>query len=120
MCGSTPITSTIGTNGRSSSRSFFRTSSTGPLLPRMWTVRDTTEPTKNRTLPGRPKLLLEPVSRSEDPPNHGKAEQEKAHSCGQADRDRHVGLSEEGPAEAVDEIDDRVEQSDAAPGLSQH
>src|SRR5574338_174197 len=66
------------------------------------------------------RLLLESIARPEDPPDHGKADEEEGEGRRERRSERHVRGTEEGPAEAVDQIDDRVEQGDRAPRRREH
>ena len=62
----------------------------------------------------------EPVAGLEDPPHDGKAQRQKRERHGDADADVHVGDAVEAPAEAVDEINDRIELRHGLPERRQH
>src|ERR1700724_3174609 len=63
---------------------------------------------------------LETISRLEDPPDDDEADGEEQRRHGEAHGDTHVGDFEEAPAEAADEINDRVEQAHGLPYGRQH
>src|SRR5688572_9574843 len=65
-------------------------------------------------------LRLEPVAGAENPPDDAKADDQERQRHAEADADMHVGYAEEAPAEAADEIHDRVEQRDSLPDRRQH
>src|SRR5712692_8252950 len=64
-------------------------------------------------------LLLQPVAGLEDPPHRGEADGQEQQGHAQADADRDVGGLEEAPAEAADQIDDRIEQRERLPDRRQ-
>src|SRR5262245_3764725 len=66
------------------------------------------------------RLALQPVAGLEDPPHHGKADQEKQDGHGEAHPYAHIGHSEEAPAKAAHEIDHGVEQRHILPDGRQH
>ena len=65
-----------------------------------------------------PSLGLQPVAGPEHPADDGEAEEEEAQGRREADADADVGGAVEAPAEAADQIDDRVEQGDRPPRLA--
>src|SRR5438874_1384459 len=65
-------------------------------------------------------LVLEPIASPEYPPYCYKTGEQEGERHPQTDRDTHIGNLEERPAEATDEIDDRIEQGDGLPGRRQH
>src|ERR1700739_1423407 len=69
-----------------------------------------------------PSLLsrLEFVPGAKDGPNRREARQQEYHDHGETDNDVDVGNAVEAPAEAADEVHDRVEQSHLLPKRRQH
>ena len=63
----------------------------------------------------RARLILQPVAGLEEPGNDCHAEGEKAKRDRQAQFDMYVGDIEKAPAEARDQIEQRIEQRDRAP-----
>ena len=61
---------------------------------------------------------LQPVAGPEHPADDREAEEEEAQGRGEADADADVADAVEAPAEAADQIDDRVEQGDRPPRLA--
>ena len=64
--------------------------------------------------------VLQAPAGLEDPGHHAEAKQQEKQGHAQAHADADIPLAEEAPAEAADQIDDRVEQADRLPGLGQH
>jgi hypothetical protein len=62
--------------------------------------------TQDRPLP------LQLVPRPENPPHHCKTSSEELRRHSEADGDADVGNAVEAPAEAADQVDDRIEQGD--------
>src|SRR5690242_3078339 len=78
-------------------------------------------PCQTRRMPAIAKrLFLELVAGAEHPPHDGEAEREKRQRHCNAHGHAHVGDAEEAPAEAADQVDDRIEQGDGAPERRQH
>src|SRR3712207_2932723 len=63
---------------------------------------------------------LELVAGSKDEPHSCKAESKEGKGHAKAESYGHVGCAVEAPAEAADEIHDRVEQRERAPARWQH
>src|SRR5215211_3269417 len=64
--------------------------------------------------------VLEAVSGLENPPCHGEADGQEQERHGEAQGDADVGRLEEAPAEAADEVDDRIGERDFLPEGRQH
>src|SRR3569833_830539 len=64
--------------------------------------------------------VFQSVPRFEYPRHHGDADEKKRQRHRKADADAHIRLAVEGPAKSVEEISDRVEQTEGAPELGQH
>ena len=64
--------------------------------------------------------LLEPVPGAENPPDDDQAQGKEAQGGSQADSHGHIGTAVETPAEAADQVDDRVEQGHGLPGTGEH
>jgi len=62
-----------------------------------------------------PTLRSQAIAGLEDPPDDGQAHDEKQDGDRDADADVHVGKLEEAPAEAADQVNERVEQRDRPP-----
>src|SRR6266508_4901894 len=65
-------------------------------------------------------LLLEPVAGLEDPRYGRQADGEEQDGHRQAEAHAHIGGLEEAPAEAADQIDNRIAQGDRLPSMMQH
>ena len=65
-------------------------------------------------------LALQPIAGFEHPADHGEAKYEESQRHRPTDFDTDIGGFVEAPAEAADEINDGIEQSDGAPGWWQH
>ena len=63
---------------------------------------------------------LQPVAGLEHPPDHRHAQREEHQRHRDADGDIDIGHLEKAPAEAADQIDDRIEQCDRPPERRQH
>src|SRR2546423_14555210 len=59
--------------------------------------------------------ILQAIPRLENPRDRSDAERKEKQRHRKADADMHVGRFKEAPAEAADQIDDRVEQRDFLP-----
>src|SRR3569623_1936934 len=64
--------------------------------------------------------VFQSVPRYEYPRHHGDADEKKRQRHRKADADAHIRLAVEGPAKSVDDLNDRVEQTEGAPELGQH
>src|ERR1044072_773699 len=130
MSGSMLIISTIATPGRIMPKRCSATSSTGSSSARISTARASPAPTRRRGRSPRPDSApanspggssgLQPVAGPEHPPDDGEAQEEEAQGRGEAEPDADIGGRVEAPAEALDQIDDRVEVGDRPPRLAQH
>src|SRR5262250_3526561 len=63
----------------------------------------------------RVRSALQPVPGLEEPAQKRQADDEEHEDRGEARDDRHVGGAVEAPAEAADQVNDRVEQAEGAP-----
>src|SRR5262249_9980529 len=70
--------------------------------------------------PAKSVSILQPIPGLEEPGSDRHAQREKAKRHGNAQSDMHVGDIEKAPAEARDQIDQRVEQRDRAPERRQY
>src|SRR6266481_2167547 len=65
-------------------------------------------------------LSLEPIARLENPPHHREADGEEYRRHAQADAHADVGDAVKAPAEAADQINHRIDESDRLPNRRQH
>ena len=63
---------------------------------------------------------FQPIARLEYPSNDREADEKEGHDRREADFDGDVAFVEEAPAEARDQVDDRIEERHLAPHSRQH
>ena len=73
-------------------------------------------PTRRRERSTAGDLLLEAIAGPEHPGDDGEADDDEGERHGEARPDGHVGDRIEAPAEAADQVDDRIEQGTARHG----